>query len=275
LPRNSHYLNMWFISKIPLELILKVFIMKKATFNKVRDELLDCVVRTIERIKESEEGHRPFHGNLLSEQIIKFSAFERSFSTSLGQSFFEKISKLIAIDVDGTSAVEKQKITRVNLSQSCINQIEEHIKALRENTLGRAPSWEKDISNLINTGTKNEHRIISDLWFKRNGVEHFFSIKTVKPNLDQTSEAKRDMLKLFASNNSFKVYFALTYNPFGEKRSDYNHSFPKRLFNMYADECVLIGKDYWDFIGGPNTYKDLMKLTEDVGKDTKELLKKL
>lgn len=266
---------MWFISKIPLELTLRVFFMKKATSQKVRDELLDCVVRTIKRIEESEEGYRPFHGNLLSEEIIKLSAFERSFSTSLGQSVFEKISKLIAEDVDGTTEAGNQKKTMAKLSQGCVNSIEEHITSLRANTLGRAPSWIRDISTLKNTGTKNDHRVISDLWFKRNGVEHFFSIKTVKPNLDQTSEAKRDMLKLYASNSSFKVYFALPYNPFGEERKLYNHNFPQRLFDMQTDECVLIGKDYWDFIGGANTYKDLMKITEDVGKETKNLLKKL
>ena len=249
--------------------------MKNATAKKVRDELYSCVVRTLERIETNDETYRPFHGNLLSEKIIKLSAFERSFSTSLGQSVFEKISKLIAEDVAGTTSAATQRKTTVELTQNCSTIIENHIEDLRQKTLDRAPSWRRDIALINNTGDKLQHRVISDLWYERDGVEYFFSIKTVKPNLDQTSEAKRDMLKLYAHNPNFKVYFALPYNPFGEQRKLYDHSFPQCIFDMQTDDCVLIGRDYWDFIGGENTYRDLLYITEEVGKVTRELLKEL
>jgi len=39
-----------------------------------------------------------------------------------------------------------------------------------------------------------EHRIISDLWWFKDGINHYMSIKTVKPNIDQTAVAKQDLL---------------------------------------------------------------------------------
>ena len=57
----------------------------------IHDILVDTVTRTIQRMKQ-EDTHRPFHQALLSDEIIKASRFERSFSTSFGQKAVEKIS---------------------------------------------------------------------------------------------------------------------------------------------------------------------------------------
>ncbi|MEM8528576.1 MAG: TdeIII family type II restriction endonuclease, partial [Bacteroidota bacterium] len=100
--------------------------------------------------------------------------------------------------------------------------------------------------------------------------EIFISIKTVKPNLDQTEIAKKDMLLLKAHNPNYQTYFSLFYNPGGKERNDYNWLIPFKLFNMHQDECVLIGKDFWDKIGGANTYNDLINIFAEVGAYTKQ-----
>ena len=58
-------------------------------------------------------------------------------------------------------------------------------------------------------------------------------------------------------------------------RTDYNWSMPSRIFDMKHDECILIGKEYWDHIGGKGTYIALLKLFEIVGEKTRKQLKDL
>ena len=87
--------------------------MKKEVQYQVCEELISCVKRTVQRVDESIEkektsgsSFRPFHEKILTPEINKLSKFERSFSTSLGQSVLEKISKIIAMGVPGTEKSE-------------------------------------------------------------------------------------------------------------------------------------------------------------------------
>ena len=80
------------------------------------------------------------------------------------------------------------------------------------------------------------------------------------------------MLKLTVFNPNFKTYFALPYNPFGESRKDYIHNPPSKIFDMVNDEVVLIGKEYWDFIGEDGTYEQLLKIADRVGVETKKII---
>jgi hypothetical protein len=63
-------------------------------------------------------------------------------------------------------------------------------------------------------------------------------------------------------NNAF---FVLPYNPYG-KKEDYNWSFPKRWFDMQNDPVVLIGNEFWDFLGGSGTYNLFIKEVNKLGK---------
>lgn len=50
----------------------------------IADEFRNCVNSTIGRVMGTEQTYRPFHTALLSEEVVFWSAFERSFSTSFG-----------------------------------------------------------------------------------------------------------------------------------------------------------------------------------------------
>ena len=106
----------------------------------------------------------------------------------------------------------------------------------------------------------------------KNGKNNYLSIKTVKPNIDQTAEAKRDLLKLKLNDPDCEVYFGLYYNPYGCDKSNYNWSPPKGIFDFGADDVVLIGKDYWETLGGAGFYEDILEIAAEVGETTKALL---
>lgn len=236
----------------------------------------DCIDRTIERL-DNTETNRPFHAALLSPEALFWSRFERSFSTSFGQSAIERISKLAAI-AGGATVAEGQKRTSFQLHDSQLNSIEGHISNLRGGQRLKMPNWADDIAAIQKVeaqGGLQNVRVVSDLFWLKDGIEHYISIKTVKPNIDQTAEAKRDLLKLKLHNPNCKVYFGLYYNPYGEKKSEYAWSPPKGIFNFQLDPVVLIGRDYWDTIGGVGTYDEVLKIAAECGETTKVQVGKL
>ena len=240
---------------------------------EIKKILTDCVDGAIARTSKNilvNKAHKPFHRALLPEEIVKISSFERSFSTSFGQGPIEKISEIIACE-NGYQA-ERQKESQLSIYKGAVDEVERICSALRAGN--QNPNWKREVKTILafDKGDTVVRRVISDLWLKKDGVETFISIKTVKPNLDQSEIAKKNMLLIKAANADNCPFFGLYYNPHGVNRQDYNHNFPMKIFNMHNDECVLIGKDYWDFVGGAGTYEALLKVFAEVGNETKKTL---
>lgn len=240
----------------------------------IANEFRSCVQNTIKRIA-AEDTHRPFHSALLSDQALFWSRFERSFSTSFGQRVIEKISQAATLS-NGAQEAINQKETIFNLSLSQLSAIDDHVAGLRRGL--KAANWNSDISELsrINPeGGSVQVRVISDLYWRKNGINNYMSIKTVKPNIDQTAEAKRDLLKLKLADPTANVYYGLYYNPYGENKIDYAWTPPQGIFNFGTDPCVLIGKEYWDTLGGNGFYEEVLTIAARVGEDTKQQIQRL
>jgi hypothetical protein len=244
--------------------------------NDTREEIIaileKCINGTIKRVSK-QMTYRPFHEALLTKELVAASAFERSFSTSFGQGPIEEISRILAVST-GAECV-RQKETRANINKGAVDEIGRILSSLRDGI--SSPNWKKELSRIaaFTKGDFVQNRILSDIWIRRNDTDIFISIKTVKPNIDQTEIAKKDMLMLKAHDPKYETYFALYYNPGGPKREDYNWSVPFKIFDMRHDDCVLIGQEYWDFIGGKNTYQALVEIFGEVGDRTKNKLKEL
>lgn len=247
--------------------------MKPEIKREIKQILLSCVENAIKRTNkkiETNSSPKPFHTALLTTDIVRISSFERSFSTSFGQGPIERISRLVAINNGFEASLQKESM--VNIFKGAVDEIERISSALRGGA--QKPNWKQEIKTVsaFRKGDTVIRRVISDLYLKKSGVEYFISIKTVTPNLDQSEIAKKDMLLLKAENKDYQTYFGLYYNPSGFSRSDYKHSFPMKIFDMHSDECVLIGKDYWDFLGGEGAYEELITIFAEVGETTKATL---
>lgn len=249
--------------------------MEQAVRDQIAFELQSCVERTFERLK-SEDTHRPFHSALLSTEALLWSRFERSFSTSFGQTVVERISRLAAI-AGGATEAETQRETHIRLPESTNSAIEAHVTLLRSGITYAHRPWDTIVTEIrgpvpTTSATLVDIRVISDLWWVKDDTEHFLSIKTVKPNLDQTAEAKRDLLKLTCAHENHKVYFGLYYNPYGEARSSYRWNPPRKIFDVHNDPVILIGRDYWDTLGGAGFYDELIQVCAEVGDVTRDLI---
>lgn len=245
---------------------LRKGLMREETRLKIKSILSGCIDGALRRTKQS-RSYRPFHEALLTRSLVNASAFERSFSTSFGQGPIEQLSALVA--EDNGFACQRQRSTLANIYKGADDEIHRIMAALRDGE--RRPNWKSEVEKLsaFSKGDTIVKRVISDLWLQKDGVEYFFSIKTVKPNLDQTENAKRDMLVLKAHCADNQTFFCMYYNPGGEEKADYNWTIPSKIFDIKADECVLIGKDYWNTIGGEGTYADLLEIFAEVGVETR------
>lgn len=216
----------------------------------------------------SKGNYKPFHIALIPKELLRLQSFFRSFSTSLGQGVFEYIAKIIAED-SGKGEVVKRNARFDAFASPNIQSFVD--KFLEDVSSKRIPPYPVSLPKPDDESTKT---IVVDLYLYDGDTRYFLEIKSPKPNKDQTRRTKEKFLFLLSTYENSKTYFAFPYNPYGEDKSSYNWSFTKMYFDLNHE--VLIGSEFWDFVGGPGTYKDLLNLFRKFGKDRgKEITKRL
>lgn len=222
-------------------------------------------------------NNNPFGARLVPMEIWKGAKFERSFVTSLGQGVFEQLANIIA-EGSGALKVENQYVREFDINTFRSARIESILKDQRQSKM--TPDWAEEVAGLLALQHTDTTRVrtISDIYVERaSGQKEFYSLKTVKPNLDQTQIAKQDMLQLKSYDDTYETYFALPFNPAGEGVSyrQSKHTMPYKLFDMDNDEAVLIGSAFWNKIGDDsNTYRQLLSIFEEVGADSAERIRR-
>ena len=99
--------------------------------------------------------------------------------------------------------------------------------------------------------------------------EIFFEIKSPKPNKGQCLEVTERLLHIHAVKRAgaprIRTYFAMAYNPYGSSKASYTHSFTLRYLDIKNE--VLIGKEFWDLVGGKGTYEEVLEIYREVGRE--------
>ena len=209
---------------------------------------------------------KPFHEALLPEGMLRINRFERSFSTKLGMTF-EEVAKLIAQDYHAEAV--RGYTVRGNVSTEAIRTIESIINTIGSGGMKR--NFHDLVNEVLGTSTAGgEIRTrIADLYIKnRKGEEYFFEIKSPKPNKGQCLEATDRLLQIHAIKrlaSQINTFYAMAYNPYGDDKKQYNHSFAKNYMDL--NNQVLIGKEFWDLVGGDSSYEEVLKIYQEVGKE--------
>jgi hypothetical protein len=213
----------------------------------------------------------PFLARLVqdSEKIAAYS-FIHSIATTLGMSIYEGVSVIIASDTCD-ECYRNYGVGGV-LSKPQKSVIAKIVTELRNKE--RTANIEKEISEVLSAspqnGTFQKSGNIADFYMKKENMEYFFEIKTVKPNIDVFEKSKTKLLEWVARRRSrVNVILAFPYNPY--------HPNPYNRFTevgmMQAKKDFLVGEEYWDFLGGENTFIDLLRVFDEVGKEYKDKLK--
>ncbi|HXF86459.1 MAG TPA: TdeIII family type II restriction endonuclease [Anaerolineales bacterium] len=100
-----------------------------------------------------------------------------------------------------------------------------------------------------------------------DGTEYYFDIKTAKPNVDEIVGFKRKMLEWVAIRGAVKpkpkIYtgLAIPYNPY--EPQPYDRWTFQGMFDLPNE--IKVAEEFRDFLGGKNTYEELLQVFEDVG----------
>lgn len=200
-----------------------------------------------------------------NEKIAAYS-FIHSIATTLGMSIYEEVSIIVASEhsqecfrnygVGGVISVEQK---------STINKI---ITELRNG--GRKSNIIEEKEEVLKISAKSgvfqKSGNIADFYMKKDNIENYFEIKTVKPNIDVFEKSKTKLLEWIARRRApVKVFLAFPYNPYYPKP----YSRFTEVGMMDHPNDFLIGEEYWDYIGNGNTFNELLQIFDEVGKEFK------
>ena len=241
---------------------------QKVTISALLERKIEDKLRRYTR----ETSSMPFLLRLIqdSEKVAAYS-FIHSIATTLGMSIYEDVSKIIAEET-ADECFTKYDVGGV-ISRAQKSAIDDIVRKLRngEKTVDRDKEVKQVLSVSAKDGKAQKEGRIADFYMRRNGKEHYFEIKTVKPNMDVFTKSKSKLLEWVARRRSpIKVFLAFPYNPY--------HPQPYERFTeqgvLEKGKEFLIGKEYWDFLGGENAFEELLALFDAVGKEYKEKIRR-
>ncbi len=215
----------------------------------------------------------------LGEEIQYYTALARSLDSSMGN-MLEKM----AIHIANLFFDVSQSVTG-NLYPEQINKIAELLEAYKDNNNSLKPSTSHyaDIQILGSSSNAQSKRHISDYYlFDSKTNTHYLIELKIGGDLDN-KKARSEKEALFeqyailtnklGSNAKVKCYFATAYNKFGENKIWKQG----RVLQFFAEDELLIGKDFWNFIccsdEGYNIVIDEYKKSSSVIKQALERIK--
>ena len=238
------------------------------TQKKISDAIKGIITTMMERvmknvlekdpfIPEVHKAKKPLYAALVPDEIFRDSHFERRFTTPFGK-VWEQLAKVVAETTSKTVKMEYSirgsvPAERLRRIQEILNRLEHPEKRGQRIT----PNWDDELKYILQgKGNLIPTTVVCDIYIEKDGKKYAFELKAPLPNSDQTKVSKEKILKLYSmvDNPITDAFYALPYNPYG-KKEDYNWGFPARWFNMKQDKVVLIGDEFWDFIGGKGTYQ--------------------
>jgi type II restriction enzyme len=239
--------------------------LKENKKNFVKQVIIDCLRTKFQQYKP-ESNNMPFHYRLLGKDRMALYSFIQSLNTSFGTSIFEPVA--VELAKDRFKKVERQYEIGNEISSGCQEVIQNIINDL---TLGKLPNKEQEfrlIKEKVNFGKLKKLKTVKvDLYIETVDGEIFlFDLKTAKPNISNFKDFKRTLLEWVAialtNNPKAKVnsLIAIPYNPYEPQPYE-----RWTIKGMLDDQELMVGKEFWDFLGGEGAYEDLLDCFENAG----------
>lgn len=244
---------------------------------QIKEYLVDKIRQKLTTY-DPETNSMPFHFRLLGKDRMALFSFIQSVNTTLGTSIFEQVGKIIA-EPRAKRALGQYKEFEGYISSAAVLKIDHIMRDLRSTS--RTPDKEKETKEVLavagqgDMGRKLKKRV--DLFVEmKDGTEHYFEIKSAKPNINEFTGIKKQMLDWIAMRGSenpkvkIKTIVAIPYNPY--EPQPYERWTLQGLFDLEKE--VLVGKEFWDMLGGQQTYEDLLCVFEKAGTELREEINK-
>lgn len=236
--------------------------------NEIEQLLKQQILRKLANYSP-ETNNMPFHIRLLGKDRMALFSFIQSINTTLGTSVFEQVAAVIA-KPHFRRAINQFKGFNNTISpesQTAIQQIIDDLRAAKSR-----PDKRREVEKILlvaqNGVLKKVKQPRIDLFLEANdGTEYYFDLKTAKPNIDEIVGFKRKMLEWVAIRGAInldpKIYtgLAIPYNPYNPE--PYDRWTFQGMFDLPNE--IKVAEEFWDFLGGDETYDQLLEVFEKVG----------
>ena len=241
--------------------------LSKEQINSV-EEVLKASLRNKFQNYKPEPASMPFHTRLLGKDRLALYSFIHSLITNFGGSIFEPVG--LALARKNFKMAVSQATAGNEISAAAQIEIQKIIDGLI--TATSAPNKKEEIERIRKVCQTGEIIKVKptkiDLMFEsKDGAYFLFDIKTAKPNAGGFKEFKRTLLEWVAvvlankPETEINTFIAIPYNPYEPK--PYTRWTMKGMLDLKYE--VMVAEEFWDFLGGKNTYKDLLDCFERVG----------
>lgn len=220
-----------------------------------------------------EPASMPFHTKLLGKDRLALYQFIHSLNTNFGTTIFEPVAIKLA---EGRFVkAEKQYIAGNKISEKAQYIIQKIIDDLSAaNSSPNKIDELKKIREVCNIGIIRSFKTTRvDIYLKeKNGTQYFIDLKTAKPNSGEFKGFKRTLLEWAATvlcedpKAKVNTLIAIPYNPYEPK--PYNRWTMRGMIDLENE--LKVAEEFWDFLGGKGTYKDLLTCFEQVGIEMRE-----
>ena len=114
---------------------------------------------------------------------------------------------------------------------------------------------------------------VVDLFVEMEDEENYFDIISAKPNMKEFVALKLKLLRWtglrLSQAKNIKVFtrLAIPYNPYHPE--PYERWTLKGLYDLDKGE-ILVGDEFWNFVGSDEIYDDLLDVFQEVGEDLRD-----
>ena len=242
-----------------------------ALSSKTKNEISQLLIQAVEsKLKEykPETAYAPFHHRLLGKDRYAMFSFIQSMNTTFGMSIWEQVTVILARGANYKADRQYKLLGEIDNDTDAFIRDTHH--KLREGKI--TVNKEKEIEQIrkrIKKGKANEDPdSIVDLFVNIKGVENYFDITSVKPNIKEFVALKLKLLRWTAlrlsQDNNAAVFtrLAIAYNPYYPE--PYERWTLKGLYDLARGE-ILVGEEFWNFVAGEDIYKDLLDVFREAG----------
>lgn len=241
------------------------------------EEVLKASLRNKFQNYNPEPASMPFHTRLLGKDRLALYAFIHSLNTNFGTSIFEPVG--LALAQKNFKMAAAQATAGEQISTGAQVEIQKIIDGLT--TAVSTPNKKEEVQRIRKVCQTGKMITVKptkvDLMFEsKEGAYFLFDIKTAKPNAGGFKEFKRTLLEWTAvilankPKAEINTFIAIPYNPYEPK--PYTRWTMRGMLDLENE--LKVANEFWDFLGGKNTYKDLLDCFERVGIELREEIDK-
>ena len=215
---------------------------------------------------------KPFHFRLLGKDRMELYSFIQSLNTTFGTSIFEPIAAKLA--TRKFTNIQCQFDVGNEISEGAQREIQIIIDHLSVGDDVNKPEEIERIRKMCRIGDIHILETVNVDIFLQNSENEFFlfDLKTVKPNKSNFKDFKRTLLewtaKMLYQNPKAQIQtlIAIPYNPYEPK--PYQFWTVKGMIDLEYE--LKVAKDFWDFLGGEDSYEELLDCFEIAGNEMRK-----